>query len=67
MEPEEVGRSQPQQQQAEVVLDPLDGVVKLQTAEEAAVADNQNSICPERRNCAGFEENIVLGTGQLVF
>jgi hypothetical protein len=61
-----------------VVLDPLDGLVKRQvvvnmTGEEeegeegqrtGAVNTNQNSIGPERRNCAGFEENIVLGKGE---
>ncbi len=57
-------QQQQQQQQPEVVLDPLDGVVKLQLppAEEAG-PDNQNTILSERRNCAGFEENIVLGKG----
>jgi len=59
-------QGQPQMQE---VLDPLDGIVKQQVPDQddEEMVESQNAIIPEKRNCAGFEENIVLAVKECFF
>jgi len=51
----------------DMLVDPLEGIKEQVSQEDEDDFQNQNLIVPERRNCAGFEENIVLAVKECFF